>query len=137
MFVGHYGVSFAAQRMNRRIPLWTLFIAVQFLDVLWAPLILLGIEKVRIVPGITASNPLDLYYMPFTHSLLAAVVWSAVGYGLYRLWRGSAGGGRGARRPCGVLALDPGLRRSPAGLAVVRQHGQGRSRLVEPAGSGL
>ncbi len=29
--------------------------------------------------------------MPFTHSLLAAVVWSAVGYGLYRLWRGSAG----------------------------------------------
>ena len=89
MFVGHYGVSFAAQRMNRRIPL---FIAVQFLDVLWAPLILLGIEKVRIVPGITASNPLDLYYMPFTHSLLAAVLWSAVGYGLYRLWRGPVGG---------------------------------------------
>jgi len=92
MFVGHYGVSFAAQRMNRRIPLWALFIAVQFLDVLWAPLILLGIEKVRIVPGITASNPLDLYYMPFTHSLVAAVVWSALGYGLYRLWRGPAGG---------------------------------------------
>jgi hypothetical protein len=92
MFVGHYGVSFAAQRMNRRIPLWALFIAVQFLDVLWAPLILLGIEKVRIVPGITASNPLDLYYMPYTHSLLAAVVWSALGYGLYRLWRGPAGG---------------------------------------------
>ena len=92
MFVGHYGVSFAAQRMNRRIPLWALFIAVQFLDVVWAPLILLGIEKVRIVPGITASNPLDLYYMPYTHSLLAAAVWSALGYGLYRLWRGPAGG---------------------------------------------
>jgi membrane-bound metal-dependent hydrolase YbcI (DUF457 family) len=40
---------------------------------------------VRIVPGITASNPLDLYYMPYTHSLIAAVVWSAVGYGVYRL----------------------------------------------------
>ena len=92
MFVGHYGVSFAAQRMDRGIPLWALFIAVQFLDVFWAPLILLGIEKVRIVPGITASNPLDLYYMPFTHSLLAAAVWSALGCGLYRLWRGAAGG---------------------------------------------
>jgi membrane-bound metal-dependent hydrolase YbcI (DUF457 family) len=36
----------------------------------------LGIEKVRIVPGITATNPLDLYYMPYTHSLLAAILWS-------------------------------------------------------------
>ena len=87
MFVGHYGVSFAAQRMNRHVPLWVMFIAVQLLDVLWAPFILLGIEKVRIVPGITASNPLDLYYMPYTHSLIAAVVWSSAGYGLYRLWR--------------------------------------------------
>jgi membrane-bound metal-dependent hydrolase YbcI (DUF457 family) len=93
MFVGHYGVSFAAQRMNRQVPLWVLFVAVQLLDVFWAPFVLLGIEKVRIVPGITASNPLDLYYMPYTHSLIAAVVWSAAGYGLYRLWRRSAGGG--------------------------------------------
>src|SRR5437867_1711352 len=84
MFVGHYGVSFAAQRMNRHVPLWVLFIAVQFLDVLWAPCILLGIEKVRIVPGITASNPLDLYYMPYTHSLVAALLWSCVGGLAYR-----------------------------------------------------
>jgi membrane-bound metal-dependent hydrolase YbcI (DUF457 family) len=45
-------------------------------DVLWAVLVLLGVEKVRIVPGITASNPLDLYYMPYTHSLVAATFWS-------------------------------------------------------------
>ena len=51
MFVGHYGVSFAAQRMNRHVPLWVLFITVQLLDVFWAPFILLGIEQVRIVPG--------------------------------------------------------------------------------------
>jgi hypothetical protein len=77
MFVGHYGVSFAAKRFAPVIPLWALFIAVQLLDVFWAPFVLLGIEKVRIVPGITASNPLDLYYMPYTHSLLAALLWSA------------------------------------------------------------
>jgi hypothetical protein len=79
MFVGHYGVSFAAKRVDPTIPLWVLFLAVQFLDILWAPCILLGIEKVRIVPGITASNPLDLYYMPYTHSLVAALFWSCVG----------------------------------------------------------
>ena len=51
MFVGHYGVSFAAKRFAPTTPLWVLFIAVQLLDVFWAPFILLGIEKVRIVPG--------------------------------------------------------------------------------------
>jgi len=84
MFVGHYGVSFAAKKAEPGIPLWVLFIAVQLLDVLWAPFVLLGIEKVRIVPGITASNPLDLYYMPYTHGLLAAIGWSVVAFLAYR-----------------------------------------------------
>ena len=84
MFVGHYGVSFAAKRVDRTVPLWVLFLAVQFLDILWAPCILLGIEKVRIVPGFTASNPLDLYYMPYTHSLVAALLWSCVGGFVYQ-----------------------------------------------------
>src|SRR5437868_11791137 len=85
MFVGHYGVSFAAKKAESSIPLWVLFIAVQLLDVLWAPFVLLGIENVRIVPGITASNPLDLYYMPYTHSLLAAIGWSVAAFLVYRL----------------------------------------------------
>jgi hypothetical protein len=83
MFVGHYGPSFAVKALDRSIPLWLLFIAVQFVDVLWGIFVLLGIEKVRIVPGITATNPLDLYYMPYTHSLVAATVWAgvaAIGY---------------------------------------------------------
>jgi hypothetical protein len=85
MFVGHYGVSFAVKRSAVSVPLWVLFIAVQLLDVAWAPLVLLGVEKVRIVPGITASNPLDLYYMPYTHSLVAALLWSVGAFVVYRL----------------------------------------------------
>jgi membrane-bound metal-dependent hydrolase YbcI (DUF457 family) len=96
MFVGHYGVSFAAKRVAPTIPLWTLFIAVQLLDVFWAPFILLGIEKVRIVPGITASNPLDLYYMPYTHSLLAALLWSAGALLACRLFAARDLGGKAA-----------------------------------------
>jgi hypothetical protein len=76
VFVGHYGPSFAIKSFRPAIPLWLLFIAVQLVDVAWAVLVLLGVEKVRIVPGITASNPLDLYYMPYTHSLVAAIIWS-------------------------------------------------------------
>lgn len=77
MFVGHYSASFAGKRAEPRIPLWVLFLAVQWIDVLWGIFVLLGIEKVRIVPGITASNALDLYYMPYTHSLVGALGWSA------------------------------------------------------------
>jgi len=85
MFVGHYGPSFAIKSLRPAIPLWVLFVAVQLVDVAWAVLILLGVEKVRIVPGITASNPLDLYYMPYTHSLVAAIFWSVAAVVLVRL----------------------------------------------------
>jgi membrane-bound metal-dependent hydrolase YbcI (DUF457 family) len=91
MFVGHYGPSFAAKAWNKTLPLWVLFLAVQLVDVLWAIFVLLGVEKVRIVPGITKTNALDLYYMPYTHSLVAAVVWSAVAGAAYLLRRRSRG----------------------------------------------
>ena len=84
MFCGHYGPSFVARRIEPSIPLWVLFLAVQGLDVLWAPFVLMGVEKVRIVPRFTGSNALDLYYMPYTHSLVAAVVWSCVGALVYQ-----------------------------------------------------
>src|SRR5262245_21139072 len=87
MFVGHYGVAFATKKANASIPLWVLFLAVQWLDVIWAPLVLLGIEQVRIVPGFTATNPLDLYYMPYTHSLVAAILWSTAVAFVYRTAR--------------------------------------------------
>jgi hypothetical protein len=80
LFTGHYSFSFAGKSVDKRIPLWLLFIAVQFIDVLWSIFVLLGIEKVRIVPGITASNALDLYYMPYTHSLLGVLCWSVLAY---------------------------------------------------------
>ena len=76
MFIGRCGPTFAIKAIRPEIPLSLLFIAVQLVDVAWAVLVLLGMEKVRIVPGITASNPLDLYYMPYTHSLVAAVLWA-------------------------------------------------------------
>src|ERR671911_1913745 len=85
MFVGHYGPSFVAKRAAPGIPLWILFLAVQLLDVFWAIFIFLGIERVRIVPGFTETNALDLYYMPYTHSLPGAVAWAAVAAIVYRL----------------------------------------------------
>ena len=87
MFVGHYSVSFLAKSLEKRIPLWVLFLAVQFVDILWAIFVIFGVEKVRIIPNFTKSNDLDLYFMPYTHSLVAALGWSVVAVGLYFLLR--------------------------------------------------
>lgn len=62
MFVGHYGVSFAAKYLAPAVPLWLLFLAVQWLDVVWAPLVLLGIEKVQSCLGSRLPIAMSLYF---------------------------------------------------------------------------
>ena len=101
MFVGHYGIAFAARSERNKIPLWVLFVAVQLLDFLWAPFVLLGIEKVRMVPGITATNSLDLYYMPYTHSLVGALVWSGLAALVYKV----ASGAKASRAAALIVAF--------------------------------
>jgi hypothetical protein len=76
MFIGHYGPAFGAKAAARSIPLWVLFIAVQWLDVVWSILVLNGIEKVNIQPGYTQASELNLYYMPYTHGLAGAIALS-------------------------------------------------------------
>lgn len=87
MFVGHYSVAFALKSEKNKIPLWVLFIAVQFLDYIWATLVLLGIEKLRVIKGFTAGSMLDSYFHPYSHSLVMAILWSvvaAIGYKVCR-----------------------------------------------------
>jgi hypothetical protein len=85
MFIGHYGVSLAAKRVDARLPLGWLFLAVQLPDILWAVLFLLGVEKARIIPAQTAVRAVDLYYIPYSHSLVASLLWAAAIYAIFRL----------------------------------------------------
>jgi len=84
MFVGHYSVAFAAKSERNKIPLWVLFIAVQFLDYIWATLVLLGIEKLRVIKGFTAGSMLDSYFHPYSHSLVTAIAWSVLAALVYK-----------------------------------------------------
>jgi len=103
MFVGHYSASLVGKRFAPELPLWALLLAAQAVDVAWATFILLGVEHVRIVPGHTATNPLDLYHMPYTHSLPAALAWSLVVAGIgWACARRAAPDA--AKRVAGVLA---------------------------------
>jgi hypothetical protein len=88
MFLGHYGVAFAAKRAAPRTSLGTLTFAAQLLDELWPIFLLLGLERVRIVPGLMAANPLDFVHYPISHSLATAAGWALlVGAGYFAVRR--------------------------------------------------
>ncbi|UOR14595.1 hypothetical protein [Qipengyuania aquimaris] len=71
MFIGHFAPALAARAVTAEAPkLGTLFIAAQLTDWAFFLFALGGIEHLRLVPGITAMNPLDFYDYPITHSLI-------------------------------------------------------------------
>jgi hypothetical protein len=87
MFVGHFGVGFGAKAGAPGASLGSLFLAAQFIDLLWPTFLLLGIERVRIEPGITRVTPLDFAHYPVSHSLLAVAGWAALVAAIYQLLR--------------------------------------------------
>ena len=93
MFIGHYGISLAARTRVSSPSLGWFFLAVQGLDLLFASFVLLGWEHLRIVPGFTAFTPYQLYDMPLSHSLVAALGWSVLAVLLAKALRlpGAAG----------------------------------------------
>ncbi|HWR86796.1 MAG TPA: metal-dependent hydrolase [Acidiferrobacterales bacterium] len=98
MFIGHFSVGFGAKRFAPRVSLGTLFLAAQFIDLLWPTLLLFGVEQVRVAPGITAFTPLDFEHYPWSHSLFMVIVWGALFGAVYCALRRDA-------RASAVLAM--------------------------------
>ena len=98
MLAGHYSAAFVAKAVAPRAPFWALVLAAQLVDVFWAGFVLLGVEHLRLDPALP-SNPLDLYHMPWTHSLPAAIAWSVAAGAICRWglkWPGRVSGMVGA-----------------------------------------
>lgn len=77
MFIGHFAPALVAATHRRAPSLPLLFIGAQLVDWVFFGLLLTGAEKMRFAPGTSAMNPMDLYHMPYTHSLLGAGLWGA------------------------------------------------------------
>ncbi|MBL0924155.1 MAG: hypothetical protein IBJ12_06770 [Sphingomonadaceae bacterium] len=80
MFIGHWAPSLIAATRKDSPSLPTLFIAAQLVDWAFFLFLMLGVESMRVTPGISVMNPMDLYHMPYTHSLLGSAAWAA-GFG--------------------------------------------------------
>ena len=83
MFVGHFAMGFGAKRFAPQVSLGILFLACQLADLIWPNLVLLGIETLSIEPGITVMTPLNFASYPYSHSLIALLVWAVVFASLY------------------------------------------------------
>ncbi|CAG8511732.1 3349_t:CDS:2 [Ambispora gerdemannii] len=90
MFIGHYGFALIVKVWEPKIPLTFLGFASQLLDWIWAILVTLQIEKVKYEIGYTKTNNLHCYSMPYSHSLLAAIIWSIT----LAIWHRLFSGGR-------------------------------------------
>jgi FtsH-binding integral membrane protein len=87
MFLGHYGAGLSFKKAAPPISLGLFFIAVQFLDLLWPTFLLLHIEHVQITTDKSQPIPLIFTDYPYSHSLLMALVWSALFLVVYWLAR--------------------------------------------------
>jgi hypothetical protein len=90
MFLGHFGLGFAGKRLAPALSLGTLFLSVQWADLLFFPLTLLGVEHFRIRPGDTAVTPMEFFDYPWSHGLAALLVWGLLFGGVYFLARRKA-----------------------------------------------
>jgi len=77
MFIGHWAPAIAVAARRPAPSLGVLFIAAQLVDWAFFGFLLLGVEHMRVTPGISAMNPMDLYHMPYTHSLLGSAAFAA------------------------------------------------------------
>jgi hypothetical protein len=92
MFLGHFGVGFGAKAAAPKVSLGTLFLAAQFIDLLWPTLLMLGIERVNIRTDGKQYPPLDFEYYPYSHSLLAVIIWALLFASVYYFVRRSRTG---------------------------------------------
>ena len=73
---GPFGLAAAVKSKQLRLPLWSLMLATQLLDILFVPLLVLGVESIGVRPGKAlgpASYDAALIHADYTHSLVGAL----------------------------------------------------------------
>jgi membrane-bound metal-dependent hydrolase YbcI (DUF457 family) len=86
VIAGHFAFAAAVKSRETSVPLWALMLATQWLDVVFVPLFLTGIERIELLPGSKGGYGQAIIYADYTHSLLGAV-FLATSFGAVAAWR--------------------------------------------------
>jgi membrane-bound metal-dependent hydrolase YbcI (DUF457 family) len=82
MIAGHFGLAAGVKGSQPATPLWSLMAATVWLDIVFVPLFLAGLETTETVPGTSGGYGNTIIHADYTHSLVGAIVLSAV-YGAF------------------------------------------------------
>lgn len=74
MYAGHLAVGLLIKSRVPRAPTWALLVGVGLLDLVFGVLVLAGVERVRITPGVAPGFALES--IAWSHSLAASLAWS-------------------------------------------------------------
>src|SRR5438270_715935 len=78
MLAGHFGLAAAVKSREPQLPLWSLMLCTQLLDVLFVILYGFGIEGFKPVPGTNGGYGNAIISADYTHSLVGALAISLV-----------------------------------------------------------
>lgn len=88
MFIGHFALGTLVKPLAPTIPIWALVAAPQFMDLLFLPLVAVGIEGYN--PGPFGHSEIDALY---THSLVGAALIAGLAYWIgVTIWKTKAAG---------------------------------------------
>src|SRR5437660_496117 len=73
MLAGHFGLAAAVKSREPQVPLWSLMLSTQLLDVLFVILYAFGIEGLKPVPGTNGGYGNVIINADYTHSLVGAL----------------------------------------------------------------
>jgi hypothetical protein len=88
MIAGHFGFAAIVKSREKAIPLWSLMLASVWLDIVFLPLFVAGIETIVPLPGTKGGYGEGVIHADYTHSVPGALLLSAL-YGLFFGWRWS------------------------------------------------
>lgn len=78
MIAGHFGFAAGVKAAEPQVPLWALMLATVWLDIVFVPLFLAGIETLQPVAGAHGGYGANVIHADYTHSLVGAVGLSVV-----------------------------------------------------------
>jgi membrane-bound metal-dependent hydrolase YbcI (DUF457 family) len=86
MITGHFGLAAAVKSAEKPVPLWALMLATVWLDIIFVPLFLAGIETIEDAPGTDGGYGDGIIHADYTHSLVGALLIAAVTGWLCAVW---------------------------------------------------
>jgi hypothetical protein len=86
--INHAATSLLVKRRHPQAPMLWLLLSVQLMEFLWVILNYLGVEKTATEPTVGSVSDIHLAYMPYSHSILSAVVLAVAGYVIVRKFTG-------------------------------------------------